>query len=71
MNKIAKIVPLFLAGSSAEESPENESTINKRYMCATELDGSGSFFSFAENSYPKNREHLLDHCVEHAGNTCC
>ena len=69
MKKIALIVPpLFVV---ATEQTEESTTVNKRYMCATELDGSGSFFSFSENLYPKNREHLLDHCEEHAGNTCC
>ena len=45
--------------------------INKRHMCATEVDGSGQFFAFADETFPKNRQHLLDECVEHAGNTCC
>lgn len=46
--------------------------INYRHKCvADDLEGSGTFFAFAEDSYPKNRQHLLDECVEHAGNTCC
>ena len=58
--------------ASFEEAKEDESfKMNKRYNCATELDGSGSFFAFREDSYPRNREQLLDQCEEHAGNTCC
>ena len=58
--------------TSSEEAKADESfKMNKRYNCATELDGSGSFFAFKEDSYPRNREHLLDQCEEHAGNTCC
>ena len=47
--------------TSIEEAKADESfKMNKRYNCATELDGSGSFFAFKEDSYPRNREHLLD-----------
>ena len=60
-----------MASDKIEVETEQEFQFNKLYTCSAELDGSGAFFAFNKDMYPKNREHLLDHCIEHAGNTCC
>lgn len=58
-------------GSDDTEDDDGVGPVNLRHTCKVDLDGTGAQFHFQNGSYPRNKEHLFDECVEHAGNTCC